>query len=185
MNVQHVSVKIFAQEPAAIDLGEAIPIFHRWIQDKVIDELLIDVADYRHVTGGPGVMLVSHEAHYAFGHDSGRLGLLHNRRTVVEGTTQDKLRLSYDAALAACQRLEDEAPFRGKLKFHPGDCEVILNDRLLTPNDDATWEALQPELTAFFTELWGAGSFTLERTGEPRERLRIRAYINTPSLQPV
>ena len=117
MNVQHINIKIFAQEPAAIDLGDAIPIFHRWIQDKVSDELLIDVADYQHVPGGPGVLLVSHEAHYALGHDSGRLGLLYNRRTAVEGTTQEKLQLSYDAALAACKRLEEEPPFRGKLKF--------------------------------------------------------------------
>ncbi|MCP5119541.1 MAG: hypothetical protein GY953_52745 [bacterium] len=185
MNVQHVNVKIFAQEPAAINLGDAIPVFHRWIQDKVGDELLIDVADYQQVPGGPGVMLVSHEAHYSLGSGDGRLGLLHNRRTAVEGTTQEKLRLSYDAALAAAKRLEEEPEFRGKLKFHPGDCEVIFNDRLLTPNNDETWAALEPELAAFFTGLWGAGSFTLEHVGEPRDRLRIQASVNAHALQPV
>ena len=53
MNVQHVNVKIFAQAPVMVDLGDAIPVFHRWIQDKVGSELWIDVADYRHVPNGP------------------------------------------------------------------------------------------------------------------------------------
>ena len=34
MNVQHINVKIFAQQPVMIDLGDAIPVFHRWIQDQ-------------------------------------------------------------------------------------------------------------------------------------------------------
>ena len=41
--IQHVRVKIFASE-AAVDLGDAIPVFHRWIQDRVCPEMLIDVA---------------------------------------------------------------------------------------------------------------------------------------------
>ena len=60
MNVQHVNVKIFAEDPA-IELDGAIPVFHRWIQRNVCEELLIDVADYRHVPAGPGVLLVGHD----------------------------------------------------------------------------------------------------------------------------
>ena len=63
--VEHVQVKIFAREPAAIDLADAIPVFHRWIQEQVSEELLVDVADYRHVPDGPGVMLIAHEANYS------------------------------------------------------------------------------------------------------------------------
>ena len=62
VQLQHLNVKIFAQEPASIDLAGAIPVFHRWIQENVCEELLIDVADYRHVPAGPGVLLVGHEA---------------------------------------------------------------------------------------------------------------------------
>jgi len=50
-------VKIFVHEPTSIDLADAIPVFHRWIQEAVLNELVIDVADYRHVPAGPGVML--------------------------------------------------------------------------------------------------------------------------------
>ena len=184
-DAQHINVKIFAQQPAAIDLGDAIPVFHLWIQEKVTKELLIDVADYRHVPEGPGVMLIAHEAQYGLDESEGRLGLLYNRKQTEEGTTREKLQRSYDSALAACKRLEEEAPFRGKLKFHPGDCEVIFNDRLLTPNTDEAYEALRPDLESFFDELWGAGSFTLERVGEPRDRLRVRATVKSPALEPV
>jgi hypothetical protein len=185
VNVQHINVKIFAQQPIMIDLGDAIPVFHRWIQNRVTDELLIDIADYRHVPAGPGVMLIAHEANFSLDNSGNRLGLLYNRKMPDEGSTQDKLRKSYESALAACERLENEPEFRHKLKFHPGDCEVIFNDRLLTPNSHETYEALKPELELFFTELWGRGTFDLEKIGEPRERLRVRAALRQASLPAV
>ena len=70
--IQHVRVKIFARE--SVDLGAAIPVFHRWIQDRVCPEMLIDVADYRHVPNGPGVVLMGHEASYSLDNTKGRLG---------------------------------------------------------------------------------------------------------------
>lgn len=185
MNVEHINVKIFAQEPAVIDMADAIPVFHRWIQDRVAKELLIDVADYRHVPDGPGVMLIAHEANYSLDLTGGRLGLLYNRKVAEQGTTAAKLQLSYDSALAAAKRLEEEPAFRGNLKFQPGDCEVIFNDRLLTPNTDAAYRALEPELRAFFGKLWGADQFELERVGEARERLRVRAAISAAPAVPV
>jgi hypothetical protein len=182
MDVQHINIKIFAQRPVMIELGDAIPVFHRWIQNRVTDELLIDVADYRHVPAGPGVMLIAHEANFSLDNTGNRLGLLYNRKMTHPGTTGDKLRLSYDAALAACRRLENEPEFRHKLKFNPGECALIFNDRLLAPNSDETFQTLRPELEVFFSSLWGKGTFDLEKAGEPRERLRIYASMRTPSL---
>jgi hypothetical protein len=37
-----------------IDLEAVIPVFHRWIQEQIFDELLLDVANYSHVPDGPG-----------------------------------------------------------------------------------------------------------------------------------
>ena len=176
MEIQHLNIRIFAAENA-IDLGDVIPVFHRWIQDSVCEELLIDVADYRHVPGGPGVLLVAHEANYSL--DS--LGLLYNRKAVVEGATQDKLLQAFFAALEACRRLEEAFP--GKLRFDGGRCEVIVNDRMLAPNTGETWQALRPELESFFDGLFGRGAYTLEHAGEPRER--FRAVIRASSLVPV
>src|SRR6202049_4587202 len=140
---QHVMVKVFAREPALIDLGDAIPIFHTWIQNHVFPELLIDVADYRHVPTGPGVMLIGHEANYSLDMTKGRLGLLYNRKQ-SRGAAQENLQQAYDAAMAACARLEHEPAFAGKLKF-TSECEFSINDRLLAPNREETYLALRSE----------------------------------------
>ncbi len=170
--MQHVNIKLFADR-ADIQLGDAIAVFHQWIQDSVAPELLVDVADYRHVPDGPGVMLIGHEANYSLDETGGRLGLLYNRKAVIEGDAQAALRQAFEAAQHAAQQLESAAPFAGKLHFDEGDVEVIVNDRLLAPNADATWEALRPEIERFFASVYGADRVHLERRGEPRERFRV------------
>jgi hypothetical protein len=171
--IQHVRVKVFARESAAIDLGDAIPVFHRWIQEHVCPEMLIDVADYRHVPNGPGVMLIGHEANYSLDMNKGRLGLLYSRKQ-AGGGAQENLEQAYEAAMAACSRLEQEAAFAGKLKFS-SEYEFSINDRLLAPNRDDTFLALKPEFDLFLTKIWGAGDYTLEHRGEPRELFQVIA----------
>jgi len=180
--IQHVRVKIFAREPVSIDLGDAIPVFHRWIQDHVCPELLIDVADYRHVPGGPGVMLIGHEANYSLDTGKNRLGLLYSRKQ-AGGGAQDNLQQAFESAVAACRRLEHEPAFAGKLKFDTGDCEFSINDRLLAPNREDTYLAWKPELERFFTGIWGAGVYSIERQGEPRElfRVAVKSKIRRPA----
>ncbi|MGI8991314.1 MAG: hypothetical protein ACR2I2_17250 [Bryobacteraceae bacterium] len=169
--VQHINLKVFVEHPQAIDLAEAIPVFHRWIRDSLCPEMLIDVADYRHVPAGPGVMLIGHEANYSFDNRETRLGLLYNRKASLDGTFQDRLEQAYRAAGMACGRLEDEPPFHGKLKFDRKALEVFVNDRLLAPNTDETWQALRPEIEKFFP---GA---SIERAGEPRDLFRVSVTL--------
>jgi len=179
INVEHLNVKLFASQ-AQIDLSDAIPVFHRWIQERARPEMLVDVADYRHVPDGPGVLLIAHEANYSLDQAEGRLGLLYNRKAVLGGETDSKLAQAVRAALEAGQMLEAEAPFAGKLRFDAGDLEVIVNDRLIAPNTPETWDSLRPELERFFAALFGAGAFRLERRGEPRERFRVGVRTSAP-----
>jgi hypothetical protein len=167
------------REPTSIDLADTIPVFHRWIQEVVLHELIIDVADYRHVPAGPGVMLIGDEANYSLDCAFDHLGLLYNRKRPSEGAVTDKLFKAFGSALLACSHLEDEAAFRGKLKFDAGHCEVILNDRLLAPNTEETWLELRPHFEAFFDGLFGSGRYLMKRLGERRERFRIE--VNTLS----
>jgi hypothetical protein len=157
---------------AGVNLAGAIPVFHRWIQESVCEELLIDVADYRHVPEGPGVLLVGHEANYSLDLSGARLGLLYNRKAAADDLPSENLAQAFRAALTACRRLEQEPEFIGNLKFKVGECEVILNDRLLAPNTKATWQALRAAFENFFSGLYGAG-YTLDRSGDPRERFRV------------
>ncbi|MEO7653831.1 MAG: hypothetical protein ABIZ80_25525 [Bryobacteraceae bacterium] len=169
--IQHVRVKIFASE-AGVDLGEAIPVFHRWIREGVCEEMLIDVADYRHVPAGPGVMLIGYEGHYSLDESGGRLGLLYARKA-PGGEAQENLRQAYDAAVAACRRLEAEVPFQGKLRFDVRNCEIAINDRLLAPNTDETFAALRGEFEEFARGMWGANA-SIQRAGTPRELFKVR-----------
>src|SRR5262245_34109620 len=163
--IQHVRVKIFAREPAPADLSPAIPVFHRSIQGRVCPEMLIDVADYRHVPNGPGVMLIGHEANYSLDSTKGRLGLVYNRKQ-AGGGAQENLRQAFDAALEACRRLEQEPEFAGQLNFEDSSCEFSINDRLLAPNGQDTYLALKPEFDEFLSGLWGRESYSIEWKGD-------------------
>jgi hypothetical protein len=169
--VQHVNVKIFASQ-SDINLVDAIPVFHKWIQDSTVPEMVIDVADYKHVPDGPGIMLIGHEADYSFDETEGRLGLLYNRKVEVSGGPQSALRQAYNAALLATKKLQATPVFKGKLKFDENEVEVILNDRLLFPNTAETWNTVLPEFESFFSKIYGTDNFTIEKRGEPRDRIR-------------
>ena len=175
-SLQHVNVKVAAAGADGFDLSRAIPVFHRWIQDQVLaDELAIDVADYRHVPDGPGVILVAHEAIYGLDQGDGSLGLLYDRRAAVDGTPQERLRQAARAALRACRLLEEDPALDGALRFDGGRLQMSVNDRALAPNTDATDRALRPQVERLLESLWGAGAHAIERLGEPRERYRLGA----------
>jgi hypothetical protein len=172
MDMQHVNIKIFAQADKSFNVTDAIPVFHRWIQKRNLPEMLIDVADYSHVPEGPGVLLIAHEANYSLDYARDQLGLLYNRKAKEAGDAQIQLQQAYDSALKACQLLESEPEFKGKLAFDSDHLEIVFNDRLVHPNTDESWNAIKPEATKFFDGIFGAGKYVLERAGQPRERLR-------------
>jgi hypothetical protein len=174
INLQHVNVKLLASDPAGVDLELLIPIFHGWIRDRVFEELLLDVADYRHVPEGPGVMLIGHQANYSVDNTDNRLGVRYNRKAALDGTNQDRLRQAARAALTAFQRLESESTLNGKLRFSGRDLELFMNDRALAPNNDATRVAAQPELHAFFGKLFQGADYALTHETEPRRLFSVR-----------
>src|SRR5208283_4300849 len=124
MEFQHVNVKLFLKNAEELDLEALIPVFHRWIQAQAKGELLLDVADYRHVHSGPGVVLIGHQGNYCLDNTGGRLGVRYNRKAVLEGNDQDRLVQATQAALDACRRLEIEPSLGGRIQFNGRDIEV-------------------------------------------------------------
>ena len=59
MEAKRVQVKVYAA--GAVPTERLIPVFHRWIREKTLDELALDVADYGHVHEGPGVVLIGQD----------------------------------------------------------------------------------------------------------------------------
>ena len=168
MTLQHVNVKLLLENSAQVDLEPLIPIFHEWIQLQVFEELLLDVADYRHVPAGPGVMLIGHQADYSVDNSEHRLGVRYNRKTAFDGTDLDRLQQAARAALAACAKLEQEPRLGGKLRFNGREIELFVNDRMLAPNDEATRAAADPELRNFAGKLFQGGEYSLAYGRDPR-----------------
>ena len=45
-----IDLKVLAAARSPVPLERAIPVFHRWIQERSLDELMVDVADYTPVS---------------------------------------------------------------------------------------------------------------------------------------
>lgn len=170
MELQHVNVKIYVEGELKVDPRRFIDVFHDWVREQEFEELLIDVADYRHVPSGPAVLLIGLEADYSLDNAGGRYGLRYNRKAPLEGSNEDRLRQAFQSAARACRALE--AAFEGELKFSRTEFELFINDRALAPNTDEAFEAAKPELEAFLEVALGHDEFGLARKSEdPRARL--------------
>jgi len=178
-DLQHVNVKFFVKNADAINLEDAINVFHSWIRDQKLDDLLIDVADYRHVPSGPGVILVGHNAHYAFDNAESRLGILYNRKTVVESKGADQIQKTIEAAQGICRLIAKEDAFAGKFEIASDCLQLIINDRLLGANTQEGFERLLPEMTAALVRVFGEQDYQFERSSDPRKRLTVTVKVPT------
>ena len=169
MNIQHINVKLYLENPETINLADFAAVFNTWIQQQRLEELLIDVADYLHVHNGPGIMLIGHEADYSLDNRAGRLGLLYNRKEPIEGRTEEKLAQALRATLIVAQILEKE----NGLTFNASEAQVIVNDRLLVPNTDESFATLEPEIKSFFGQLYGGADYSLTHNADRRERFTV------------
>ncbi len=183
-----LDLKVLARETTAADPEEFIPVFHRWITERALPELLIDVADYSHVHEGPGVLLVGHDAIYAWDLSRGEPGLLYSRRretsAELEGidTLERRLESLLACAFRACNLIEAEPRLEGRVSFDRRRLELRVNDRLVPRGDDTAAvleHALARSLAAIGGEP-GSGAerkgapVTVARIGEDRERLTLR-----------
>ncbi len=174
MELQHVNVKLILANPDEVDLEPLIPIFHSWIQEQAPGDLLLDIADYRHVPAGPGVILIGHRGDYSVDNTQNRLGVRYNRKAELDGNNESRLRQAAVSALSACRRLQSDVRLDGKLYFNRRELELFINDRMLAPNTDSTRQAAEPELRGFFNKLFGGASYSIEFDAEPRQLFSAR-----------
>lgn len=173
MEFQHVNVKLLVKNAEEVDLGALIPVLHSWIQTQGNDELLLDVADYRHVRSGPGVVLIGHRGNYSLDYTEGKLGVRYNRKALLEGTDQDRLVQATQSALTACRRLEAEPCLGGSIQFNGREIEVFISDRLLAPNRPETRTATDSEFRTFFSTLFGDVEYTVSYPQDPRNLFSV------------
>jgi hypothetical protein len=175
MNIQHINIKLYLENPETVNLADFAAVFNTWIQKQRLEELLIDVADYLHVHNGPGIMLIGHEADYSLDNRAGRLGLLYNRKEQLEGSTPEKFAQAVRAVINVAQILEKE----NGLKFNTREVQVIVNDRLLVPNTAETFALLEADIQAFFNTLYNGAEYKLAHHNDPRERFTVNVKTET------
>jgi hypothetical protein len=173
MNAHKLQLKIFARPGGDLPLETFIPVFHRWIKDRVLaDDTLVDVASYAHVPQGPGVVLIGHGADYFLDEGDGRRGLLYNRKRAAP-PPDERLADAFRHTLHAARLLQADPTLSG-LEF-PGDEWLLrINDRLHAPSTESTFTALRPELESFCQRLFAGTTVDLAPVGTPRQLLSVR-----------
>ena len=174
MEARKVQFKVFVESPAEVDVDPIVPVFHRWIREKVLDELLVDVTDYAHVPNGPALLLVGHGSDYCLDFGEGRAGLLYSRKREAPKDARECVTDALRRALLAAKKLEEETSLPKRLRFRVDELLFRVNDRLLGPNTDETMAAVEPVLRDVLGKVYAGTAFTLARVGTPRELFTVR-----------
>jgi hypothetical protein len=178
MDLHKLGIKFFATDAERIDILKFIPVYHRWIQQKALEDLLIDVADYSHVPGGPGVMLIAHEGNYALDETGHERGVVYYSKQKLTGELSERIALVARKALQAAALMRADAELEGALKL-PGDrLEFFANDRLVAPNTDEAYAEIEPALRTFLDRLYAGARYTATRETDPKERLIVRVQAD-------
>lgn len=178
-DLHKIGIKFHTARGDDLPLTDFIPVFHRWIQEGLLEDVMIDVADYSHVPAGPGTMLITHEGNYAVDETGDQRGFVYYSKHEVPGNTlEQRLAAVCRKNLAACKLLEEDGATKGKIAFDYGQIEIFSNDRLHGANTDTAWQAFEPALASFMGRLYPGKEYDISRGGsDPRERLSAHVSL--------
>lgn len=176
MKPHRIQVRFLLDVPETFSPALVVPVFHRWIREGRTDTLLLDVADYRHVHRGPGIVLVGHEADFAVDSAGGTLGFRYTRKRDVAGTLPAAVAQALVAAAGGVRTLLED--LKVALAIARADAfELTLIDALHFTNDDASLQ----QVSEAIGQLFGAAGLAEPRTSrsarDPREPLAIRVAV--------
>ena len=171
--LQRFGLKLFLEPDAAVNVSTFIPVFHRWIQTHAVDGLLIDVADYTHLSDGPSVLLAGYEGNYAIDRSEGRIGLYYYRKQVAMGSLVERFVAAGRTLLKAGILLEADEAVGPVCRFRGDEIQFVANDRLLAPATPETTAALKPALDAFSATLFNEKAHGELEPSKRQDRLRV------------
>jgi hypothetical protein len=177
-----IAAKRFVDNFAAVDLPAMIPVFHRWIAEPPVEGLLVDVADYKHVHNGPGVILIGHESDFALNLRDGRPGVQVTRKRGWPAAGADDLRsrllLLLRLVAQAESALTGEDLPGGRLRFLPDEIELQFSDQLRSPGAPQTFAAVRPVVAAALAEHYPEHTVTVEYvSAHPQAPLTVRGLL--------
>ena len=171
MKLQKFGVKLFLDTNGSFDLKDFIPVFHNWIQDKVIyDHLLIDVADYSHIPDGPGIMLIAHEGHFSLDQESYKPGIMYMRKTDIDGDFKQRFVQVLTTTIQAANCLRNNN-INKKINFINNSFRFIANDRLFANNTIENQTLYQDKIQNVLAEVYPESRVEYEDLSGENERL--------------
>ncbi len=178
MALQRIGTKLFLAEGVEVEAADFVPVFQRWIQQKQLPGLLIDVADYSHAHHGPGIMLIGNEGDLSLDFAEGRPGLLYMRKREHAPRLSEGLALCARQCLLAADMLQREQDLPG-VHFALDETQALLVDRLRAPNTEEAFAALRGELAIFGYRLYGDASLS-QVSQDPRANLCVSVSASEP-----
>lgn len=184
MEPHRIAVKIYLENPDALDPEAIVPVFHRLIQQKAVEGIPIDVARYAHVPEGPGIILIGHQLDHALDLSEGRPGITITRKRDDSGPLGERITRLVAQASRLAMDLEADPSLGAAIRVNPGEILVTILDRLNAPNDDETLgraENALREVVAAVSEEGGGEAATITREGGPRDPFTTRIVLERPA----
>lgn len=176
--IDRLGAKLFAENPEVLRPAAFVGIFHSWIQARDLDGTPIDVADYKHVPEGPGVMLIAHESDRAIDFADGRAGAMYQRKRDLTGSLEERLVTVIGAADLTADRIEGETAAEG-VRFGRDEIELRFHDRNRVPNTDAGLGAVRGAVVTALGTVRPGREAVIERVSpDPREPLTLRVHLS-------
>ena len=117
------------------DIESFVPLFHNWIQeDRIPNHIMVDVANYKHIPDGPGIMLIAHEGHFSLDFEDNDLGLLYMRKTPLGDNISETLSSIQQILDFAVELIKIDSAIGEKIEFSD-EYQLISNDRYQFPNN--------------------------------------------------
>ncbi len=166
-DLQRIDVKLLLDTPPAPNLDPFLAIFDRWRRDEGHPCDWVDLADYAHMTQGPGILIAGKRDRYSINLNPPGPGLLTSTQSGLRGGLRERFAEALGRARALNAALTAEPEFPADFKPREGCWEIFINDRLGFPNDDAADARVRPAAAAAF----GADPRRLARHADPLGRL--------------
>ena len=166
-------IKIFFEPGTAPEPSLCIPIFHRWIRERALGGVLIDVADYTHLADGPSVLLVGHHGNLSLDGFDHRAGLFYTRKRPSSDPFRTRVTEAAGVLFSACQLLEDDPAVGKPVRFQGNELQFVSNDRLVAPPDDATAREIGEHLEPVMKTWYADTPYEVTSLSQGKDRLRL------------
>ncbi|MDE0106223.1 MAG: hypothetical protein OXJ37_19555 [Bryobacterales bacterium] len=170
-DLQRIDVKLLLDCPPDPDLDQFLVIFDRWRKADDHPADWVDLADYAHMPGGPGILIAGKRDTFSVNLNPPGPGLLTSVRRGLEGSLEDRFREALRRAREFNAAVMAEPEFPAEFSVLEGAWEIYVNDRLGFPNTDPTDRLVRPAVAAAL----GVVPESLTRDLDSRNRLGYSA----------